>query len=138
MHWKLSDTISVGGPKRPPPRPAKQVAESAKQPLSQPSSSAGTKSRLQAIGERPSRERAKEAEIEYNAFGIAKKRHELTDALEERGEKLDFLNQHLDNASQASQDFLSQARRTAMIQSAKGTATGLGKGAMYGINKMLS
>lgn len=93
---------------------------------------------IQSIVQRPSRDRVKEVEVEYNAFGIPKKRHELTDALEERGERLDFLNQHLDNASQASQDFLSQARRTAMLQSAKGAATGVGKGAMYSINKMLT
>ncbi|KAK9900591.1 hypothetical protein P389DRAFT_192855 [Cystobasidium minutum MCA 4210] len=128
----------MGGPNRPPPRPSKQVIETQKQANSQASSSTRPTSRLQDLGQRPPKDRVKQVEIEYNAFGIAKKRHELTDALEERGERLDFLNQHLDNASQASQDFLSQARRTAMLQSAKGAAAGVGKGAMYSINKMLS
>lgn len=95
-------------------------------------------SKTQPAPQSAARDRVKEVEVEYNAFGIPKKRHELTDALEERGERLDFINEHLDNASKASQDFLSQARRTAMLSSAKGAATGVGKGAMYSINKMLS
>lgn len=130
----------MGGPKRPPPKSTRlDVAEPERTPSAQGStSSLGTRSKLQATGQRTSKDRIKEVEVQYNAFGIPKKRHELTDALEERGEKLDFLNQHLDNASQASQDFLSQAKRTAMLQSAKGAATGVGKGAIFSINKMLS
>ena len=102
----LTFAQTVGGPKRPPPKSTRpELVETERTPSAQGGSSIlGTKSRLQTPGQWTSRDRIKEVEVQYNAFGIPKKRHELTDALEERGEKLDFLNQHLDNASQASQD----------------------------------
>ena len=80
----------------------------------------------------------KSEEIEYNAFGmpVKKKRHELTDALNERGEKLDFLNENMERASQASLDFVNQAKRMAMMQGAKSVVQGSAKGALYGIGKM--
>ena len=73
-------------------------------------------------------------EVEYDRFGRVKKRHELTDALEERGERLGFVNEQLDKASTASTNFVEQARRTAMMQSGKMAITGAGKGALAGIS----
>lgn len=85
-------------------------------------------------------------EVTYNRFGMPVKKppgdprpgREMVDALEERGERLSFLNEHLDNAAKASQDFVAQARRTAAIGGAKATVSGVGKGISAGINKMLS
>lgn len=65
---------------------------------------------------------------------------EMVDALEERGEKLDFLSENLDKATKASTDFVSQARRMAMVQSAKGAAGGAGfaaKGAFSSIGNSI-
>jgi hypothetical protein len=135
----MINPVVVGGPNRPPPRVKKQAVQPALVAIQpNPSSASTSRAGPPARPPRATRDRVKEVEVEYNAFGIPKKRHELTDALEERGDRLEFLNQHIDNASQASQDFLSQAKRTAMISSAKGAVTGVGKGAMFGISKMLS
>lgn len=127
-------TPTVAGPNRPLPR-IKAIPVAA--PVTQQDASAGRKPvprnfagrYVGSAGQVPQGHE----EVEYNRFGMPKKknRNELTDALEERGEKLDFLNDNLDKASNASLEFVNQAKRFAAVQGAKagmGAASGIGKG----------
>lgn len=151
----------LGGPKRPGPRlkpvavaPVQEEAVRSTAPSGSYGDAApGRPARVRSVqsGSADSQAQAQARmpefeEVTYNKFGMPIKKpprdprpgRELVDALEQRGERLGFLNEHLDNASKASQDFVSQARRMAVTQGAKGAVTGVGKGISLGINKMLS
>ena len=144
----------LAGPKRPAPRiqPAAIAAQDI-QPVQAATGPPGRPSRARPVASTASASQgqmqAKLPEVEevtYNRFGMPIKKpprdprpgREMVDALEERGERLSFLNEQFDNAAKASQDFMAQAKRTAAIGGAKATVTGVGKGISAGIGKMLS
>ena len=152
----------LGGPKRPAPRLKPVAVAPVQEEAARSAAPSGSYGGAAAPG-RPARVRPVQSgsgsadaqaqarmpefeEVTYNKFGMPIKKpprdprpgRELVDALEQRGERLGFLNEHLDNASKASQDFVSQAKKMAVTQSAKGAVTGVGKGISLGINKMLS
>lgn len=143
---------AVGGPNRPPPKikPVKTTAP--EQGAVAGSSSAASSSRAApAPPPRGSKSAARQIaaqhlpeETTYDRWGRPVKTQrktalpgrELTDALEERGERLDFLSENLEKANKASGDFVNQARRMAMMQGAKGTFQAGATGAVKSFNKM--
>ena len=145
----------LAGPKRPAPRikPAAVAAQerlSANQatgPPGRPSRARPVASASPAAGAGAMQAKLPEVEeVTYNRFGMPIKKpprdprpgREMVDALEERGERLSFLNEQFDNVAKASQDFMAQTKRTAAIGGAKATVSGVGKGISAGIGKMLS